>query len=90
VTRWGNLKVVTTNMTTGYLLTSRAAYTDNATLTESFIRHSEFGNDYLTVVATLDDAGGGGGRGGNNVVSSTFKKEPDGSKFKPTGCDIVK
>jgi hypothetical protein len=88
-TRWGNLKVTTTNMTGGFLLTSRDTYTENAVLTESFIKHSEFGNDYLTVVATLDDAGGGG-RGGNKVVSSTFKKEPDGSKFKPSGCEIVR
>jgi len=88
-TRWGNLKVVTTNLSGGYLLTSRDTYSENATLTESFVRHSDFGNEYLTVVTTIDDPGAGG-RGGNKVTSSTFKKEPDGSKFAPTGCDIVK
>jgi len=88
-TRWGNLKVVTTNMTGGYLLNSRDTYSENAVLTESFIRHSDFGNEYLSVVSTIDDAGAGG-RGGNKVVSSTFKKEPDGSKFAPSGCDVVR
>jgi len=82
--RWGSLNVVTTNMTGGYLLTSRTAYTENATLTEYFTRHTDFGVDYLTVVAIITDPGG------NHTTSSTFKKEPNGSKFSPTGCDIVK
>ena len=82
--RWGSLNVVTTNMTGGYLLTSRSAYTENASLTEYFTRHTDFGADYLTVVAIITDPGG------NHTTSSTFKKEPNGSKFSPTGCDIVK
>ena len=82
--RWSSLNVVTTNMTGGYLLTSRSAYSENATLTEYFIRHSDFGADYLSVVAIITDPAG------NHTTSSTFKKEPNGSKFSPTGCDIVK
>jgi hypothetical protein len=82
--RWGSLNVVTTNMTGGYLLTSRSAYSENATLTEYFSRHSDFGADYMTVVAIITDPAG------NHTTSSTFKKEPNGSKFSPTGCDIVK
>jgi hypothetical protein len=82
--RWGSLNVMTTNMTGGYLLTSRSAYSENATLTEYFSRHSDFGADYLTVVAIIADPAG------NHTTSSTFKKEPNGSKFSPTGCDIVK
>jgi hypothetical protein len=92
-TRWGNLKVVTTNMTGGYLLSNRGTYSENAVLTENFTRHSDFGQEYMTVIAAIDEPGGGGGRGGGapgNIVSSTFKKEPNGSKFSPTGCDIVK
>ena len=83
-TRWGSLNVVTTNMKGGYLLTSRSAYTENAVLTEYFTRHSDFGADYMTVVATITDPGG------NHTTSSTFKKEPNASKFSPTGCVIVK
>jgi hypothetical protein len=82
--RWGSLNVVTTNMTGGYLLTSRSAYSENATLTEYFSRHTDFGTDYMTVVATITDPAG------NHTTSSTFKKEANGSKFSPTGCDIVK
>jgi len=82
--RWGSLNVVTTNLTGGYLLTSRSAYSENATLTEYFIRHSDFGADYLSVVAIITDPAG------NHTTSSTFKKEPNGAKFNPTGCDIVK
>ena len=83
-TRWGSLNVMTTNMSGGYLLTSRSAYSENATLTEYFIRHSDFGTDYLSVVAIINDPAG------NHTTSSTFKKEPDGTRFNPTGCDIVK
>ena len=82
--RWSSLNVVTTNMTGGYLLTSRSSYSENATLTEYFLRHTDFGVDYLSVVAIITDPAG------NHTTSSTFKKEPNGSKFNPTGCDIVK
>ena len=81
--RWASLRVVTTNMTGGYLLTSRNAYSENATLTEHFTRHMDFGVEYLTVTAVIDD-------GGQRIVSSTFKKEPNGSKFSPSGCEVVR
>jgi hypothetical protein len=82
--RWGKLTVVTTNMTGGYLLTSRSFYSENAVLTEHFSRHSAFGNEYLTVTATVQDGPQA------RTVSSTFKKEPDGAKFKPRGCEVVR
>lgn len=82
--RWAQLKVVTTNTTGGYLLSSRNTYSENAVITEYFAPHSDFGTDYMTVVTTIED-------GGNpRIVSSTFKKEPNGSKFKPTGCEVVR
>ena len=83
--RWANLKVVTTHMTGGYLLSSRNTYSENAVLTESFARHSDFGVEYLTVIASIEDGGGAA-----RVVSSTFKKEPNASKFSPSGCEIVR
>ena len=83
--RWGQLKVVTTNMTSGYLLSSRSAYSENAVLTEYFMPHSDFGAEYLTVVAMIED-----GPGAARITSSTFKKEPNGAKFKPTGCEVVR
>ena len=51
-------------------------------LTEHFTRHSDFGQEYFTVTAVVEDQGGGGGRGGAlSTTSSTFKKEPNNSKF---------
>ncbi len=82
--RWGSLNVVTTNMSGGYLLSSRSAYSENAVLTEYFSKHTDFGQDYITVTASLVDGGQ------TRVTSSTFKKEPNGSKFSPSGCEIVR
>ena len=79
------LKIVTTNTTGGYLLSSRNTYSENAVITEYFAAHSDFGTDYLTVVTSIEDGGGN-----PRIVSSTFKKEPNGSKFKPTGCEVVR
>jgi hypothetical protein len=81
---WGSLRVVTTNMTGGYLLSSRASYSENAVLTEHFTRHQDFGVEYFTVTAIVEDGPL------TRISSSTFKKEPNGSKFAPTGCDIVR
>lgn len=82
--RWGSLNVVTTNLRGGYLLSSRSSYGDNAVLTEYFTRHSDFGTDYFTVTASVQDGPT------TRVTSSTFKKEPNGSKFNPTGCEIAR
>jgi hypothetical protein len=82
--RWGSLNVVTTNMSGGYLLSSRSVYSENAVLTEYFTKHTSFGQEYLTVTAQLVDGGQ------TRIVSSTFKKEPDGSKFKASGCEVVR
>lgn len=82
--RWGQLRVVTTHTTGGYLLSSRNTYSENATITEYFMPHQDFGVQYLTVVTSIEDGGQ------PRIVSSTFKKEPDGSKFKPSGCEVVR
>ena len=82
--RWGSLNVVTTNMKAGYLLSSRSSYSDNAMLTEYFSKHTDFGVDYFTVTATVQDGPV------TRITSSTFKKEANGSKFKPAGCEVVR
>ena len=82
--RWGSLNVVTTNMTGGYLLSSRSSYSENAVLTEYFSKHSDFGVEYFTVTAMVQDGAQ------TRVTSSTFKKEPNGSKFSPSGCEVVR
>jgi hypothetical protein len=82
--RWGSLNVTTTNLSGGYLLSSRSLYSDNAVLTEYFSKHSDFGVDYFTVTAQIQDGPQ------TRVTSSTFKKEPNGSKFTPGPCEIVR
>jgi len=82
--RWGSLNAVTTNMKGGYLLSSRSTYGENAILTEYFSKHSDFGVDYFTVTAVIQDGAT------TRATSSTFKKEADGSKFKPSGCEVVR
>jgi hypothetical protein len=79
---WGSLRVVTTNLTGGYLLTSRSSYSDNTVLTEHFTHHSDFGQDYMTVTAVVVDGAS------TRATSSTFKKEADGSRFSPSGCEV--
>lgn len=82
--RWGSLDVVTTNMTGGYLLSTRANYGPQAVLTEYFTHHEAFGRTYLTVTAIVEDGGV------RRTTSSTFLKEPDGSKFVKTGCEVYR
>lgn len=79
---WGMLEVVTTNLSGGYLLTDRSNYSDEAVLTEYFMYHPDFGEEYFTVTAIVADGAS------TNQTSSTFKKEPDGSRFSPSGCEI--
>jgi hypothetical protein len=81
---WGSLNVVTTNLKGGYLLSSRSFYSDNAVLTEYFSKHTDFGVEYFTVTAVLQDGAT------TRATSSTFKKEPNGDKFKPSGCEVVR
>jgi hypothetical protein len=81
---WGKMEAVTTNLTGGYLLSSRSNYSENTVLTEHFMVHSDFGADYLTVSAIIEDGGS------TRITSSTFRKEPDGSKFNPSGCEIFR
>ena len=71
-------------MSSGYLLSSRSAYSDNATLTEYFSKHTDFGQDYITVTAQIQDGPL------TRVTSSTFKKEVNGSKFSPGPCEVVR
>jgi hypothetical protein len=82
--RWGSLNVTTTNLSGGYLLSSRSLYSENAVLTEYFSKHTDFGVDYFTVTAQIQDGPQ------TRVTSSTFKKEANGSKFSPGPCEIVR
>ena len=78
------LKVVTTRLKAGYLRKNGVPYSENAMVTEYFDRHKEGnGDEWLTVTAIVDDA-----KYLTNpyITSSHFKKEADGSKWRPTSC----
>ena len=82
--RYGSLKVVTTKMKPGYLRKNGVPYSENATVSEYFDRHKESnGDQWLTVTTIVEDP-----KYLNQpfTTSSHFKKEPDGSKWRPTPC----
>jgi hypothetical protein len=82
--RPGSLKVVTTNLSGGYLRKNGVPYSPQTVLTEYFdIVHQPDGTQYLIITTVVDDP--------VNLTqpfrtSTHFKREADGSKFKPTPC----
>ena len=82
--RYGSLKVVTTKMKPGYLRKNGVPYSDAASLTEYFDRHAEQnGDQWFTVTTIVEDS-----KYLNQpfITTSHFKKEADGSKWRPTPC----
>jgi hypothetical protein len=83
--RWGELKVTTTNMRPGWLRRNGVPYSENAVITEYFIRISPpDAGEWLTVSTQVVDPQ----YLAQNpfITSSNFKKEPDNSKWNPTPC----
>jgi hypothetical protein len=81
--RDASLKVVTTNLRSGYLRKNGVPYSEEAVVTEYFDRVSIFGNDYLQVVTVVVDPKY---LAAPFTVSNHFKREADGSKWRPTPC----
>jgi hypothetical protein len=79
----GSLKVVTTNLRSGYLRKNGVPYSDQAVVTEYYDPLSMFGNDYLQVVTVVVDPMY---LTTPFVVSNQFKREADESKWNPTPC----
>ena len=83
----GSLKVVTIGMRVGYLRKNGVPYSENMILTEYFDRHNEpTGDQWFTVTSVVEDPTY---LTGPFVTTTHFKKEPDGSKWHPTGCEIA-
>ena len=83
--RWGSLRVVTTAMTAGYLRRNGVPYSGQAVLTEYFDRHSlPDGSEWITVTSIVNDPRY---LTQEFITSTDFKKEPDGSKWRPTPCE---
>src|SRR4030095_14028329 len=83
--RGGQLKVVTTRMRPGYLQRNGVPYSANAVVTEYFNRTEEPHGDSFLIVTTVVEAPPY--LASRFARSSHFKREPDGSKWTPTGCD---
>ena len=85
--RFGNLRVVTTNLRAGYLRKNGVPYSTNATLTEYWDLFSGRGGDtWLVITSIVHDP--------QNlqtdwITSLNFKKEANGSKWDPTACSTT-
>ncbi len=81
--RWAPLKVVTTQLRPGWLRKNGVPYSENATMTEHFIRFSDDESEWFTVVTNIEDPTY---LNQTFITSSNFKREADGSKWKPSPC----
>jgi hypothetical protein len=81
--RSGVLKVVTTGLRSGYLRRNGVPYSEKTVVTEHFSRFSGPGAEYLNVLVVVEDPQY---LTGPYVRTMQFKREPDGSKWKPEPC----
>lgn len=80
----GSLKVVTTNLSGGWVRKNGVPYSEDAILTEYFDRFAApNGDEWLVVTTILKDPRYWTG---DFITSSHFRKERDGSKWDPTPC----
>jgi hypothetical protein len=82
----GALKVVTTNLTSGWLRRNGVPYSDQATVREYFDRFPAPDNSEWFVVTTIVEDPMY--LAGPFTTSSHFRREPDGSKWFPTACKV--
>ena len=80
----GTMKVVTTNMTPGYIRKNGVPYSDKATLTEYYALVAGQQDDaYLALTAMVDDPTY---LTGQFIRTYNFKKVPDQTGWDPTPC----
>jgi hypothetical protein len=79
----GSLKVVTIRMKAGYLRKNGVPYSEHAVVTEYFDRHVESNGEWFTVTTIVDDPTY---LDQPFITSTHFRKEADGSKWRPTAC----
>ena len=81
---WTPLKVVTTNFRAGWLRPNGVPYSTQSIVTEHFMRYAvPDSGEWLTVRIVVDDPLY---LVQPFMVSTNFKREPDGSKWKPRPC----
>jgi hypothetical protein len=82
--RPGSLRVITTNLSAGYLRKNGVPYSETTVLSEWFdVVHEPDGTQYLIVTTVVEDPA--------NLTqpfrtSTHFRKEADGAKFSPSPC----
>jgi hypothetical protein len=82
--RTGNLKVVTSMLSGGWLRRNGVPYSENATLTEFFDRFAApNGDEWLVVTTIVSDAKY---LTQDFVTSTHFKREANGAKWAPAPC----
>jgi hypothetical protein len=80
----GSLRVVTTNLSGGWLRRNGVPYSENATVTEHFDRFPvPDGGEWFAVTTVVEDRTYLQNR---LVTSSHFRREPDGAKWNPKPC----
>jgi hypothetical protein len=73
-------------MRAGYLRKNGVPYSENAVVTEYFDRLSgPGGSEWITVTTIVEDPKY---LGEPFITSSQFRREPDGSKWRPTPCEV--
>jgi hypothetical protein len=83
--RSGNLKTVTTGLLPGYLRKNGVPYSEKTTLTEYWDLLRQPNGDHWIVITTVVEDPTYLTR--TWITSLNFKKEPNGSKWDPTGCE---
>jgi hypothetical protein len=84
--RGGALKVVTTNLTAGYLRRNGVPYSEKTTVTEYYdLLHEPDGEQWLLVKTIVDDPQY---LADSFTTSTNLKKEADGSKWSPVPCQV--
>ena len=81
--RWAPLKVVTTQMRPAWLRKNGVPYSENAVMTEHFIRFADDSDEWFTVVTIVEDPTY---LTQSFITSTNFKREADGARFKPVAC----
>ena len=79
----GSLKVVTTQLSGGWLRRNGVPYSENATVTEYYDRFPVGDQGWLAVTTVVSDPKY---LTQDFVTSSHFRREPDGARWDPTPC----
>jgi len=82
--RWGSLRVVTTQLRPGYLRKNGVPYSENTVLTEYVdLQSGPRGSTWITITAIVNDPKY---LTQEFITSTDFRKEPNGANWKPTPC----